>query len=239
MNQASNNSSRVLTEDTRRHQVYYHSSHKKSIPPDSDGTKYIALTFDDGPHQILTPRLLDILKEKKAKATFYVMGVKVGLHPDIVQRAVLEGHEIGNHVYDHPVLTKIKPKELEHQIQATTEAIKSATGIAPKTLRPPYGNTNRKVNDMISNKFNYDVIFWSFDIIDWKFPKKSEILSRSKKHIDNGAIVLAHDVHTNTIDSMSALIDQLHNDNFKLITVSELIEKMHPYAISKRKRKYK
>jgi len=95
---------------TRPKQVYFHSSHKKKVPADADGTKYMALTFDDGPHQILTPRLLDILKEKKAKATFYVMGVKVVIHPEIVARAALEGHEIGNHVYDHPVLTKIKPQ---------------------------------------------------------------------------------------------------------------------------------
>jgi peptidoglycan/xylan/chitin deacetylase (PgdA/CDA1 family) len=99
----------------RPKQVYYHSAHKKKVPADADGTKYMALTFDDGPHQTLTPRLLDILKEKKAKATFYVMGVKVAIHPEIVARAALEGHEIGNHVYDHPVLTKIKP-QVRHSV---------------------------------------------------------------------------------------------------------------------------
>ena len=217
----------------RPKQVYYHSAHNKNIPAEADGAKFMALTFDDGPHQILTPRLLDILKEKKAKATFYVMGVKVAIHPEIIARAVNEGHEIGNHVYDHPVLTKIKPQELDHQITATTAAIKAATGgYLPKTLRPPYGNSNKKVNWEISNKHAMDAVFWSFDTIDWKFPTKDEILKRSMKegNIKNGAIVLAHDVHTNTIEFIPFLIDELQKTGFELITVSELIEKNHKYA---------
>jgi peptidoglycan/xylan/chitin deacetylase (PgdA/CDA1 family) len=218
----------------RAKQVYYHSAHnpKIPIPADADGTKYVALTFDDGPHQILTPRLLEILKEKNCKATFYVMGVKVGIHPDIVARAVKEGHEIGNHVYDHPVLTKIKPQELDHQIAVTADAIKSATGgPAPKTLRPPYGNTNRKVNDNISKKHGLDVIFWSYDIIDWRFPTPETIVEGALKNVNNGAIILAHDVHTNTINAMPALIDALQKEKYKFITVSELIEKNHKYTL--------
>jgi peptidoglycan/xylan/chitin deacetylase (PgdA/CDA1 family) len=214
----------------RPSQVYYHAAHKKKVPADADGTRYMALTFDDGPHQVLTPRLLDILKEKNAKATFYVMGVKVGIHPDIVTRAAQEGHEIGNHVYDHPVLTKIKPQELDHQISSTNAAIRAATGSNPKTLRPPYGNSNKKVNAEISGKHQMDAVFWSFDTIDWKFPSKEEILQRSLKHIDNGAIVLAHDVHTNTIEAIPHLIDALQKAGFKLLTVSELLDKFHPYT---------
>jgi len=76
-----------------------------------------------------------------------------------------------------------------------------------------------------------DAVFWSFDTIDWKFPKKEEILARSLKHIDNGAIVLCHDVHTNTIEAIPYLIDALQKDGFKLITVSELLDKMHPYTL--------
>ena len=223
-------SGRHLSGDRQR-QVYYHAAHnpKIEVPTDADGTKYVALTFDDGPHQILTPRVLDILKSKNAKATFYVMGVKVGIHPEIVRRASQEGHEIGNHVYDHPVLTKIKPQELDHQIKVTNEAIRSAIGYEPKTLRPPYGNTNRKVNNEISNKYGLDVIFWSHDILDWRFPKKSDIVDGALKKVNNGAIILAHDVHTNTIESMPDMIDALKEKGFKFVTVSDLIEKMHKY----------
>ncbi len=226
---SSNHTSRILAE--RQKQVYYHSAHKKKVPEDEDGTKYIALTFDDGPHQILTPRLLDTLKEKNAKATFYVMGVKVDIHPDIVARAFREGHEIGNHVYDHPVLTKIKPQELDHQVQVTSNSIRSAIGTEPRTLRPPYGNTNRKVNNEISSKHGMDVVFWSYDTIDWRFPKKEDIVAGALKHVTNGAIVLAHDVHTNTIEAMPDLIDALQKEKYKLITVSELIEKFHPHTL--------
>ena len=115
-----------------------------TLPPDE---KLVAITFDDGPHQHLTPRLLDILKAKNAKATFYVMGVKTALpHAGaILNRCLLEGHEIGNHVWDHPVLAKLPREQVSTQLQRTSQAIAALTKRTPLTMRPPYGNTNAKV----------------------------------------------------------------------------------------------
>ena len=117
--------------------------------------KNIALTFDDGPHQILSPRLLDSLKARNAKATFFVMGVKAIIHPNILARMQTEGHEVANHVWDHPVLSKLPFDQVHEQISSTNEAIKKASGQVPKVMRPPYGNTNPKLNKQIATKGIY------------------------------------------------------------------------------------
>lgn len=101
--------------------------------------QYVMLTFDDGPHAVLTPKLLDILKEKNAKATFYVMGVKAALHPNILKRMVEEGHEVASHTWNHPIISKIPRENLHQQLARTNKAIKEATGEEPATFRPPYG----------------------------------------------------------------------------------------------------
>ena len=117
-----------------------------SVKLKEEGQQMIALTFDDGPHGTLTPLLLDALKEKNAKATFFVMGIKIATHKSIIERAIAEGHEIANHVWNHPVLTKISKEAVFDQLIRTNVAIKEVLNIEPKVMRPPYGNTNGKLN---------------------------------------------------------------------------------------------
>lgn len=145
--------------------------------------QYIMLTFDDGPHGTLTPKLLDILKEKNAKATFFVMGIKAILHPNILKRMVAEGHEVANHAWNHPIISKVSQEVLHSQLERTSVAIKAATDVTPALMRPPYGNTNKKVNEYITTEENMKVIMWSLDTRDWKRPKSEEI----KKHAVNTA----------------------------------------------------
>ena len=130
----------------------------------------VALTFDDGPHAILTPRLMDILKPLNAHVTFYVMGIKVFPHGDILRRAVREGHEVANHVWNHPILARISREAVFEQLLKTNLAIKDAIGFAPATMRPPYGNTNKKLNQFIAEKGNMSVNMWSYDTNDWRHP---------------------------------------------------------------------
>jgi peptidoglycan/xylan/chitin deacetylase (PgdA/CDA1 family) len=194
--------------------------------PVSNGGKYVALTFDDGPHQVLTPRLLDVLKARSAKVTFYVMGVKTLLpHAgEIMNRALAEGHEIGNHVWDHPVLAKIPRDKVGEQLKRTSDAISQATGRLPQTMRPPYGNTNAKLNDWILRTSNMSVIVWSLDTNDWKHPSPEELVKRTLKKVKSGDIVLMHDIHAGTIAAMPGLVDGLMKQGFKLVTVSELLK---------------
>jgi len=187
--------------------------------------KLVALTFDDGPHQQLTPRLLDVLKAKNAKATFYVMGVKAGLHPDILARAVSEGHDVANHVWDHPVLTKISREEVHEQIDSTSKAIAKATHITPVSMRPPYGNTNARLNDFISSTENMAVVMWSLDTLDWKHPSPQELISKAMKRVKAGDVLLCHDIHAGTIEAIPGLIDQLQAAGYTLVPVSLLLNK--------------
>ena len=185
--------------------------------------KTIALTFDDGPHGTLTPRLLDILKSKSVKATFFVMGVKAVMHPDILKRAHDEGHEIANHVWDHPVLSKIPREKVQDQIDRTNTAIQNAISELPKVMRPPYGNTNKGLNNFIYKSSNLKVILWSYDTNDWRRPAPGEIVSKVVANVKPGTVLLCHDIHPGTIEAMPELVDKLLSTGFKFATVSELV----------------
>jgi peptidoglycan-N-acetylglucosamine deacetylase len=196
--------------------------------------KTVAITFDDGPHGTLTPRLLDILKAKNVKVTFFVMGVKVAMHPDIVKRAHDEGHEIANHVWDHPVLSKI-PRDVVHdQIVRTSSAIEKATQVVPKVMRPPYGNTNKGLNEFIFKNEKLRVIMWTLDTLDWQRPAPKDIIKKAVEKSKPGTIILCHDIHPGTIEAMPDLIDGLREAGFAFATSSELIAMQEGRAVPKR-----
>lgn len=186
--------------------------------------KYIAITFDDGPHQFLTPKLLDSLKESGTKVTFFVMGIKVRKHPKIIQRAIQEGHDVANHVWNHPVLSRIAYDEVNQQLNDTRMAIANATnGYRVLSMRPPYGNTNKKLNQHISGTNGYPVIMWSLDTLDWKRPTANEIVKKIIEKAKDGTIVLCHDIHPGTIEAIPIAIKQLKEKGFILKTISEMI----------------
>jgi peptidoglycan/xylan/chitin deacetylase (PgdA/CDA1 family) len=192
--------------------------------PNKNATKYVALTFDDGPHKILTHDLLDGLKKVGAKVTFFVMGIKVRIHPDIILRAYREGHEIANHVWNHPVLTKISYGDVDRQLSDTSQAVFNATSITTRVMRPPYGNTNNKLNNHISKDQKYPVIIWSLDTNDWKRPGPTEVVKRIMAKVADGSVILCHDIHPGTIEAIPVAIQELQKKGFQLKTISEMID---------------
>ena len=190
----------------------------------------VAMTFDDGPHPKLTPRLLDLLKERGIKATFFVIGKCVAEYPDIAKRIVDEGHEIANHTWNHPQLPKLSPTAFAAEITQTNEAIKQATGILPVTMRPPYGAINAGITQRLNEEYGLSVILWSVDPQDWKIRKADHVSSHIIKNAAPGAIILAHDIHASTIDAMPAALDALQAKGYKFVTVSELIAMDRPAA---------
>ncbi len=184
---------------------------------------YIALTFDDGPSPKLTPKLLDLLAEHHIKATFFVIGQNVVEHPEIVARAVREGHEIGNHSWSHPNFGHMSDESVRLQLKRTDQAIENATGSRPVLLRPPYGSITPRQKRWIHNEFGYDIVLWDVDPLDWKRPGPTAIFSRIMKATRPGSIVLSHDIHLGTIEAMPAILSQLEARGFKFVTVSELI----------------
>src|SRR6266567_3612146 len=184
---------------------------------------YIAMTFDDGPSATLTPKLLDLLAAHHIKATFFVIGENVAEHPDIVARAAREGHEIGNHSWSHPNFAKMPDQGVRSQLQRTDDAIKSATGMRPTLLRPPYGSITAREKRWIHDEFGYQIILWDVDPYDWKRPGPAVVRNRILKETQPGSIVLSHDIHPGTIEAMPSTFDALEGKGFKFVTVSELI----------------
>ena len=184
---------------------------------------YIAMTFDDGPDAKLTPKLLDLLKERGMKATFFVVGQNAATSPEILKRAIAEGHEIANHSWSHPDLAKMSNNAVNHELQKTEEAIIQATGVKPKLLRPPYGAITKDEREWIHDKFGYKIILWDVDPQDWKYRNATHVESEILKQTRPGSIILSHDIHASTIAAMPATFDRLLAQGYKFVTVSELI----------------
>ena len=184
---------------------------------------FIALTFDDGPNATLTPKLLDLLAARHLKATFFVVGQNAADHPEILKRAVREGHEIGNHSWSHPNLGKMSDESVRRELQKTEDAIVAAIGKKPVLMRPPYGSITARQKKWIHEEFGYRIILWDVDPLDWKRPGPSVVTARILKETKAGSIVLSHDIHPPTIEAMPATFDQLMKKGFKSVTVTELL----------------
>ncbi|MBX7207034.1 MAG: polysaccharide deacetylase family protein [Verrucomicrobiaceae bacterium] len=184
----------------------------------------IAITFDDGPDPKGTPRLLDMLKERGIKATFFLVGKCAATWPDIVKRMHDEGHEIGNHTWNHLQLTRLKDTKVMSELQTTHDAIFKACGFAPTLYRPPYGATRLAQQKSIHDQFTYTCILWDVDPNDWRSPRSStKVHDRVLAQTKPGSIILCHDIHHETVDAMPSTLDDLKARGFQFVTVSQLI----------------
>jgi len=184
----------------------------------------IALTFDDGPHAKNTPRLLDMLKERNIKVTFFLIGKNAAAYPDIVKRIVAEGHELGNHTWTHPILSHLSTAKVTEELQKTQDAIVKACGVEPKFYRPPYGAITLSQKKWIWEKFHYTTILWDVDTLDWKAPKlASKVHDTILRDTHSGSMILCHDIHETTIDAMPSTLDELKAKGFTFLTVSQMI----------------
>lgn len=186
-------------------------------------TPHLALTFDDGPHGTLTPRLLDLLAERKVKATFYVIGRNVEAHPDIARRIVAEGHEIANHTWSHPALSGLPSARVAEELRRTHDTVLEVTGCRMTNLRPPYGAFNDKVRQVAFDGHGYDTIMWSVDPLDWKYRNSARITRELVSGAAPGAVLLCHDIHPTTVGAMPETIGQLQSRGFQFVTVDELM----------------
>lgn len=191
---------------------------------------YIAMTYDDGPHGANTPRLLEMLKQRGLKATFFVCGECVAVLPEITRRIVEEGHEIANHSWSHPQLSRMGEGSVTDQLQRTHDVVKQTTGVEMKVMRPPYGAFTVNQRAWAHQKWGYKTILWDVDPLDWKVRNAAHVTSEILKRTVNGSIVLAHDIHKSTVDAMPATLDGLVAKGFKFMTVSELIALDKPKA---------
>ncbi|MBP2645827.1 MAG: polysaccharide deacetylase [Firmicutes bacterium] len=193
--------------------------------------KEVALTFDDGPETQWTPQILDILKAKNVKATFFVIGRQAEKYPEMLRRMVAEGHSIGNHTFDHADLTKMSPQEAEYEIDRCIQAVSRNTGKKPRLVRPPFGFHNTEVDNMIYAK-NGLVILWSLDTQDWMGMSEEKIKTQVLSSMKNGFIVLQHDGENpklgGSVQALPAIIDGLKAQGYAFVTIDELLE-TQPY----------
>ena len=183
------------------------------------GGKYLAITFDDGPHKTNTVKLLDILKEEDVKATFYVLGNRAEVYPEIVRRAYEEGHEIGNHSYSHKQLNTLSDSELDYQIETTNEIIEKITGQVPKTIRPPFGEIDKEQK----KNYNQAFVYWNVDPEDWKYKDPDKITTDILEAVHNGKdVILLHDLYQTSVEAAGNVIRQLKEEGYQFVTRSEL-----------------
>jgi peptidoglycan/xylan/chitin deacetylase (PgdA/CDA1 family) len=203
-----------------------------SVPPAGARISYssvnitqpvVAMTFDDGPHPSLTPKLLDILKERNIKCTFFLIGQNMKAYPQIVRRIIAEGHEIGAHTYTHCSLTSRSDAQIRSELQRSEEALMAAANYRPQLVRPPYGAINTRIKQLMFSEFGYSTIMWSVDPQDWRRPGVSVVTSRLVSGARPGAIMLAHDIHPPTIQAVPAMFDQLLAKGYQFVTVSQLM----------------
>ncbi|MBR2543305.1 polysaccharide deacetylase family protein [Candidatus Saccharibacteria bacterium] len=194
------------------------SKHSKATERILEGKKLVALTFDDGPFPDTTPRLLDILTEKDAIATFFSLGLMARSHPDILKRAFYEGHEIASHTMYHQNLNSITPGAVESDVNEATAVIKSIIGRTPALTRPPYGAYNQNVLDYTKTP----LILWSVDPQDWLIRDPTSIINIAMSQVHDGAIILMHDIYPTSVEAVPTLIDTLRENGYEFTTVSEL-----------------
>ena len=180
----------------------------------------VALTFDDGPYTRSTIPILDTLTEHNVVATFFVLGNRVSTHKEIIKRMHVEGNEIGNHTYNHSMLTSLSREKARYQIEKTQSAILEVIGSEPKIMRPTYGSYNNKVKSIV----DMPMILWSVDPLDWKIQDAEKISNHILENVKDGDIILLHDIFVSTAEAVEILVPELINRGFQLVTVSELYE---------------
>ena len=178
-----------------------------------------ALTFDDGPSAEYTPRLLDGLKERNIKASFFLLGRNIPGNEEIVERMQEEGHLIGNHTYNHVQLSAISEAEAREEILKTNNIIYEITGNYPQYMRPPFGSWKKNLElcvEMIP-------VFWNIDTMDWKSQDVSSILNIVFAEAEDGAIILMHDEYETSVEAALQIADHLMKEGYEFVTADRLI----------------
>lgn len=201
-----------------------------SLPPDEtttkkpdDGSKKIALTFDDGPGPY-TDKILEALKKYNGKATFFMVGTSIKAYPEQVKHVSEAGCEIGNHTYSHKTLTKLDADGIRSQIGQVEDQIEKLTGKKPTLLRPPGGAVNKTVRQIADMPF----ILWNVDTLDWKKRDADYVYNYVMKTVGKGDIILMHDIHETSADAAVRLIQSLTEQGYELVTISELFDAYGP-----------
>lgn len=179
----------------------------------------LALTFDDGPHPVYTPQLLDGLKKRNVKVSFFLMGKNIAGNESIVRRMYEDGHLIGNHTFDHVQLNKLSESEACSQITKTSNAIYEITGQYPTYVRPPFGEWREGLDCTVTML----PVFWDVDPLDWNTSSADQVVQKVIGSTADGDIILMHDSYASSVQAALRIVDILNEKGYDLVTVDRLL----------------
>ncbi len=194
----------------------------RRVPVD---TKKIALTFDDGPHGRYTEEILDVLSEYNIRATFFVVGTNAEMHPELIEKELLAGHEVENHTLSHVYLEKACDEEIKSEMIENQSIIASITDYKTKFLRPPGGLFDDRLLS-IARELDYKIVLWSVDTCDWNHPTPENIAANVLEDVRSGDIILMHDYiggKSPTPMALELMLPKLIENGYEFVTVSELL----------------
>lgn len=194
----------------------------------------ISLTFDDGPDNRYTPQILDILKNKGVKATFFITGIKAEKYPQVLRRINLEGHQIGSHGYQHEKFSNLEPEGIKDDFSKMETLLKNTLGSLPeqKIFRPPFGALDPQSVETI-DKLGYKIVLWNVDSLDWRSLTANQVVENILSKVKNGSIILQHSAAggpeedlSGTVKALDTLITKLRAKGFRFVTIRELMENL-------------
>ena len=184
-----------------------------------DKIKRVAITFDDGPHPVYTPSLLDGLKERNVKAMFFLIGENIVGREHIVRRMAEEGHIIGNHTFHHVQLNCLNEEVACQEITSTNELIESIINKPIEFIRPPFGAWSSKKSCPVE----LFTILWNIDPLDWKDQNTDLIVQRVLSEVKDGSVILLHDVYDTSVEAAFRIIDALQAEGYEFVTADQFI----------------
>lgn len=199
-------------------QIWEMMQEEARIQTDNSAYPMVALTYDDGPARTPTTQLLNKLREKGVRATFFVLGNRIKPYQDLVQREHDEGHSVATHNYHHGNVRKSSTAQLRRQVAMCNAALEAAIGLHPKYNRVPHG----QYPTMIKAKAGWPLIQWSLDTYDWRGSSPKAILNTVKRQVEDGDIILCHDIKAKSADTAEMVIDYLEEEGYMFVTIDEL-----------------
>ena len=191
----------------------------KVLPASADIPPKIALTFDDGPHPVCTKKLLDGLRERGVKATFFLIGKNIEGNEALVRQMEQDGHLIGNHTWSHVDITKMSDEQACEEITKTSSLVRSITGHDTEYIRPPFGAWNKN----LECGFAMFPVMWTIDPLDWKIQNTERIVEQVTAEARENAIILLHDCYAASVEAAFQIVDRLEEQGYEFVTADQLV----------------
>jgi peptidoglycan/xylan/chitin deacetylase (PgdA/CDA1 family) len=189
----------------------------------------VALTFDDGPDAVFTPQILNVLRRTGGKGTFFVVGRRVRRYPGVFQRMLREGHEVGNHSWSHPKMSRLSAGQVRTELRRASDEMNRVGNVRPRFFRPPYGALSETVI-RVAVAEGYKIILWNVDSLDWSGIPRTVLATNVLSQVRPGSIILMHSATgrggnlQNTVQALPSIIQRLRREGYRFVKVSELLD---------------